>query len=220
MGQVEPFERHIHLIRHGQTEWNNARRFQGHTDVPLSAAGVQQAAHVAARMARLPVVMCVSSDLSRAHDTATAIADRLGVPLEADPDLREANKGELEGLYRDPTTGTIGDETRSFDEYDVAARPPGGESIVDLRERCLRFYQRLTRRMPGIPQGDLALVSHGGTMRAMMTVLLDLPVEASSSFHFGNCGLTTIRIRDGHPPLLLRYNDCQHLTVEDDVSVG
>lgn len=220
MDPATVLERRIHLIRHGQTEWNNSGRFQGHTDVPLSARGIDQAERLTARMADVPLAICFASDLSRAYDTAAAIACRNNVPLEVDPDLREANKGALEGTYRDPITGMFGDETRTFDDNDVTARPPGGESIADLRERCARFFDRLVARMDTLPEGDLAIVSHGGTMRALMTVLLSLPVEASSSFHFDNCGVTTIRVRQGHPPLLVRYNDCQHLEVEGDVSVG
>lgn len=219
MSAVEGFQRRIHLVRHGLTDWNRSRRFQGHTDVPLSPAGLQQAAAIAERLDGLPIVHCFASDLSRARDTASAIAGQLGIALTSDADLREANKGEFEGAYRDPESGLIGDETRSFDENDVAARPPGGESIIDVRDRCRAFVHRLDEADGSMPEGELVLVSHGGTMRALMTVLLDLPVEASRSFHFDNCGLTTVDLRGDQPSILLRYNDCQHLPVPAEASL-
>ena len=207
------FDRQIHLVRHGETVWNRARRFQGHTDVPLSDEGVEQARLAASRLRAFPIAYAYSSDLRRAFETARPIADAAGVPLEAVYDLREANKGELEGAYRDPKTGLIGDDARYHDENDVDARPPGGESMVDLRERCQRFMAYLQEQEPGLPPGDILLTSHGGTLRALMTVLLDLPIEAGRSFHFDNCSLTSIQFRGSLPPLMTRFNDTQHLTL-------
>lgn len=210
-------DRRIHLVRHGVTQWNRSKRFQGHTDVPLNDDGREQASATAMRLADWSIVHCFASDLSRAFDTAAPIAEQIPAPLESEPDLREANKGEFEGKLRDPVTGLIGDETRSFDESDVHLRPPGGESMSDVRQRCVRLVQRLACRSEEIPAGDLLLVSHGGTMRALLTVLLDLPLEACRSFHFDNCSVTTVRLSGGAPPVLVRYNDCLHLNGRDDV---
>lgn len=203
--------RRLHLVRHGVTKWNQVRRFQGHTDVPLSDEGQQQAMLTADRMASMPITVCFSSDLSRAYETARPIADQLGIELLASFDLREANKGSLEGKYRDPDTGMLGDESHYHDENDLDARPPGGESIVDLGERSERFFQHLTSIESGLPPGEILLVSHGGTMRTMLAILLGFPISAGVSFHFDNCGITTVDFRGDLPPLLMRYNDVYHL---------
>lgn len=204
-------QRRIHLVRHGVTEWNREQRFQGHIDVPLSDEGRRQAANVAERLSVLPICHCFASDLSRAYDTARVIMDRVGLEIEAVQDLREANKGSLEGKYWDARTGLIGDESGVHDEYDLNARPPGGESLMDLHDRVERFVRQTFDRDPEFPEGDLLFVAHGGTLRALLAVLLELPAEASRVFRFDNCSLTTVRLRSGTPPLLVAYNDCQHI---------
>jgi broad specificity phosphatase PhoE len=85
------------LWRHGQTEWNAARRIQGQTDTPLSAVGVGQARASAPRLAALKPTVLVSSDLSRAATTAGALAELTGLPIAYDPRLRERSFGEWEG---------------------------------------------------------------------------------------------------------------------------
>jgi broad specificity phosphatase PhoE len=203
--------RRIHLVRHGVTTWNRERRFQGHIDVPLSADGEHQARLTATRLSCLPISVCFSSDLSRAFQTAAPIAHTLEVEPLPESDLREANKGILEGKYRDPDTGLLGDESHYHDDNDVDARPPGGESMMDLGVRSERLLSRIADQDASLPAGDILLVSHGGTMRAMLAVLLELPMSASRSFHFDNCSLTTVQMRGDLPALLLRYNDTAHL---------
>jgi broad specificity phosphatase PhoE len=205
------FHRRIHIVRHGVTVWNRERRFQGHTDVPLSDEGVHQAELTAARIASMPVTSCFSSDLSRAFETARPIALRSKIEIVATQDLREGSKGVLEGKYRDPDTGLLGDESHYHDENDLEDKPPGGESMIDLGERTRKFFEKLARSERELPPGDILLVSHGGTMRALLSVLLDLPLEAARSFHFDNCSLTTVQFRGDLPSLLTRYNDFTHL---------
>ncbi len=206
------FHRRIHVVRHGVTIWNRERRFQGHTDVPLSAEGEQQAERTAERLSELPITSCFASDLARAFETARPIASKLGIDAHPVYDLREANKGQLEGKYRDPDTGMLGDESHYHDENDIDARPPGGESMIDLGDRVRRFMQDLSRHDPELPPGDILLVSHGGTMRALTAVMLELPMPAARSFHFDNCSVTTVQFRGDLPPLLLRFNDTGHLS--------
>ena len=88
----------ILLARHGETDWNIGRRVQGHTDIPLNAAGVDQARALAEQLAGEPLTAVFSSDLSRALDTATAVANAHGLVVVVDPRLREKNFGTWEGL--------------------------------------------------------------------------------------------------------------------------
>jgi broad specificity phosphatase PhoE len=207
----EQFHRSIHLVRHGVTIWNRERRYQGHIDVPLSAEGQVQAELTAEYLAEFPITHCFTSDLTRAFETARPIAHGLGFAPEPASDLREASKGALEGKYRDPETGVLGDESHFHDDNDLESRPPGGESMMDLWGRSRRFLNLLFERESTMPAGDILLVSHGGTMRALLAAMLGLPVEAARSFHFDNCGHTVIQFRGALPQLLLRYNDTHHL---------
>jgi broad specificity phosphatase PhoE len=179
--------------------------------VPLSSDGEQQALLTAESLSNLPITACFSSDLSRAYETARPIAAALEIAALPEFDLREACKGTLEGKYRDPDSGLLGDESHYHDENDIEARPPEGESLADLFRRSSRFLQRLQQTEHELPPGEILLVSHGGTMRTLLAGLLGLDAAAARSFHFGNCSVTTVQLRGDLPPLLTRYNDTQHL---------
>src|SRR6185437_6606991 len=97
------------LVRHGETDWNAERRYQGHADVPLNDRGVEQARELAEQLAGERIDAIYSSDLSRAHATAEIVGERLGVPVVTDPDLREIDVGAVEGLTFE--------ESRSFDGW-------------------------------------------------------------------------------------------------------
>src|SRR5690606_24937790 len=92
---------HFWLIRHGETEWNAGRRLQGWLDIPLSDIGRQQAHRLAAHLRALqgPQFKAVlSSDLSRAAETARIATEHLGLPVLADERLRERNYGVYQGM--------------------------------------------------------------------------------------------------------------------------
>src|ERR1700690_3620193 len=89
----------LFLIRHGQTEWNNASRAQGHTDVDLDVVGKKQAAQLGERFRGTRISCVLTSDLLRARNTAAAVADAAGVELVVLPELRERAFGEWEGKY-------------------------------------------------------------------------------------------------------------------------
>ena len=88
----------LFLFRHGETDWNREGRLQGHTDTPLNATGLAQAEALAETLRPHRLDAVVSSDLMRAWTTARIVAGALGLPLLADPGLRETNVGAAEGL--------------------------------------------------------------------------------------------------------------------------
>src|SRR5262245_31231363 len=88
----------VHLARHGETEWNASGRIQGHADVGLSERGRAQARALAERFRRSPPARIVSSDLSRAMETATIVSAACGVPVETEPAFREQHLGEWQGI--------------------------------------------------------------------------------------------------------------------------
>jgi broad specificity phosphatase PhoE len=160
----------ILLTRHGETDWNLARRVQGHTDVPLNAAGIEQAAELARSLADVPLAAVYSSDLARARDTAEAVARLHGLDVTVDPDLREKHFGTWEGLtdreiaerFPDAVSGSWGD----------------GETSEQVAERVLRVLARISKDHA---PGPVLVVSHGGPLRA---ILQHLSVEHG---RIGNC---------------------------------
>jgi probable phosphoglycerate mutase len=135
---------HVFIARHGETDWNVAGRWQGHTDVPLNATGRAQAVALAERLRSEGIAAVATSDLSRARHTAEIVAGALRVPLAlVDPDLREQRFGRFEGLTPDECAERYPEDWARY-VADRHAGPPGGETRVALRERagCLAFACR------------------------------------------------------------------------------
>jgi probable phosphoglycerate mutase len=158
------------IWRHGRTEWNASGRFQGQLDPPLDQTGRAQAARVAPLLARaLPAgaTVVVSSDLSRATETAAVLVELLGVPLRTDTRLREHGLGSWEGLTRDEVA------TRFPEQYAdwVAGRPVrgrGGENPAAVAQRAMAALTEL-------PTAEAAVVvTHGGTGARLVESLLQL----------------------------------------------
>jgi 2,3-bisphosphoglycerate-dependent phosphoglycerate mutase/probable phosphoglycerate mutase len=167
--------RRLILLRHGQTEYNATNRMQGHLDTELTELGHSQAKQAARDLAELAPQQIISSDLSRALDTAVALGDAVGLPVTTDERLRETHLGEWQGLTHHEVDA-IAPGAREQWRADASLAPPGGESRVDVAARSMPLVQEL------VEKGDwgdrpIVLVAHGGTIAAMTAALLDLPVD-------------------------------------------
>jgi len=158
------------LVRHGETDWNAEGKLQGHSDRPLNDFGRRQANALADRLAGDDVAAIYSSDLSRAKETAEILGARVGVPVVVDPDLREKNWGNWEGL--------TGDE-RIHVEFE-------GESTKDHRERVLRAVERIAERHPG---QRVVVVTHGGSLRRIQAA-----VNGVADPVIDNCAVWTYQV--------------------------
>lgn len=184
------------LWRHGQTEWNAAGRFQGQTDIGLDATGRAQAARAAPMLARLEPSLIVSSDLSRAHDTALALADVTGIPVRVDPDLRETNGGSFQGLTGPEIEASFPADWASWASGDPHHRNPGGgESRADVAARMLAAVIRAADEAEG---GLAVLATHGGAARLAVAQLIGLPLDRVGSLGvISNTAWTILERRTG-----------------------
>ena len=149
----------VFLVRHGATDWNKEKRAQGHADIDLNEEGHKQAASAANELAHMDIDAVFSSDLNRAVDTAQAIASAHGKEVVIDPDFREIDQGEWEGLTADEIRERWPDLWGPNRHYNAR---PGGESPQQVRERALAALERAVRAHP---EGRIVVVSHGGTIR-------------------------------------------------------
>ena len=155
----------LFLFRHGETDWNREGRLQGHTDTPLNASGLAQAEALSEKLRPHRLDAVVSSDLSRALTTARIVADALGVPLLADPGLRETDVGAAEGLLWADAKIRFGEglTERWFTDGDVAF--PGGETGIATRTRGLAALRRLAAAQP---YRRIGVSTHGAMLRQLM----------------------------------------------------
>jgi glucosyl-3-phosphoglycerate phosphatase len=162
------------LWRHGQTVWNAERRFQGQSDIPLDETGQAQAERAARLLAALRPAMIVSSDLSRAAQTAAALARLTGLEVTLDKDLRERHGGRWEGL----TDTEI--RTRYPAEH-ATWTPPDGEPSAVVADRVAGALHRIAdaagNEQDSAEPGLAVVVSHGAALRLGMSRLLGMPDE-------------------------------------------
>jgi probable phosphoglycerate mutase len=141
------------FLRHGETDWNARGLSQGHVDIPLNAVGEAQARRAAQALRRRGIGAVFCSPLSRAQDTARAVAAEIGVPAVVEDALREVAFGVQEGQ---PMSAW-------FDEW-VEGRftPEGGEAFAALTERAVAAVNRLTAG-----EALVLVVGHGAFFRAL-----------------------------------------------------
>jgi broad specificity phosphatase PhoE len=161
------------LVRHGETDWNAEGKLQGHTDRPLNDYGRRQARALADRLAGENIDAVYASDLSRARETAEIVGEKLGLTVAVDPDLREKNWGNWEGLTSDE---------RLHIEFE-------GETSEAHRDRTLSAVQRIVERHPG---ERVVVVTHGGSLRRIQAAVsgFALPV-------IENCAVWGLAHEDG-----------------------
>ena len=194
------------LVRHGVTDWNREGRFQGHLDPPLSHGGQHEAALVGARIAAeddLRPTRIVSSSLLRASQTADAIGAATGVTVEPDRRLIEIGQGEWEGRTHDEIAATDGERYAVWRTSD--GLPPGGETIEGTMERLGDVIDAI---LPG--EGTIVVVTHGGTIRVLGRMLLELSARRAWALDVDNASLSVID-RDNGSWRLVRWNDTGHL---------
>lgn len=155
----------ILLVRHGQSEWNAAGRWQGQADPPLTDLGREQAWSAARSLGAVDAIF--ASDLQRASETALLISGSLGVgPVVVDPDLRERDAGEWSGLTRaeihERWPGYLdapADEHVGFGPAAAPKRPPSWEADDSVLERAVSALRRIHE---AVGDGDVLAVTHGG----------------------------------------------------------
>ena len=204
---IDRHERRIVLWRHGRTAWNAERRFQGQSDIELDAEGRAQAQRAASLLVHLTPSRIISSDLSRAFATAQALAALTDLDVITDERLRETFAGEWEGLRRPELLATYGDAVAQW-ASDSHARPGGGETRIEVAERMVEAINHYVNELP--PQGTLVVATHGGSARAAIGALLELPPQNWACLGvLSNCAwsiLTENTTGHGPPRRLQEYN--------------
>lgn len=197
----------ICFIRHGETDWNVAKRIQGQRDIPLNDTGRSQALALALNAAHYDFSALYSSDLQRARETASRIAERRGLEVHALPQLRERHFGifqgltAVEGLQRYPAAHAC------YKARDVNYDFESGESLLGFAERIKGAVDDLLRRHPG---QTIAVVSHAGVLEIVYRKATGRPLHTPRDFVIPNCALNWFNV-DEHAWHLEAWDDHHHL---------
>jgi broad specificity phosphatase PhoE len=185
--------RTIYLARHGETAWNRAGRWQGHTDVALNEEGRLQAHALGRTLIARGIVRAHASDLARARETGEIVAGLMGLPpVATDPGLRERGFGVFEGLTREESETQFPLEWSRY-KAGEGDSPPGGEPREQVVARMRRAVQAVaaTLRLDHPGDGSALAVSHGGAIRLLVKSItgeMPPPLENGATFRLDLLG--------------------------------
>lgn len=186
------------LVRHGETDWNREKRFQGHIDIPLNSHGILQAGLIRAYFDQLETgggkplyTHCISSDLDRAQTTARTIHSNRAPDIELKPSMRERHYGHLSGLTGDEMQGKSPTEFASLRSRVPDALIEGGESLRQFNDRVLSAFQNICLNHQN---QTILLVAHGGVLDCIYRHCANEPLEKQRDWQLPNCALNVIDI--------------------------
>ena len=177
----------ILLVRHAHSAM--AGRFCGHTDAALSELGEKQLSEIVDDLERWPITKVYTSDLKRAHNTASAIATRRALPLVARAGLREISFGEWEGLSWAEIEARAPAEAASWLSGYPMQAAPGGESFEHFRSRVEAELQALVQQSE---QQCVAVVTHAGFIRTALVSVLGIDERSMHKIEIGHGGVTIL----------------------------
>jgi broad specificity phosphatase PhoE len=196
----------IIVWRHGRTPWNVENRFQGQADIGLDDVGRGQAARAAEALAALDPAVLWASDLSRARDTAGALADLTGLPVTTDRRLREIHVGSWEGLLGSDVEQVDPEAARRLRAGEDVRRSATGESPTEVGTRVAAALRDLAESAPD--GSTVVAASHGLGGRVGVAELVGLPPEHRRLLGgLSNCAWVSVdRHRSGRYWRIEQYN--------------
>ncbi len=194
---MQPTNKRIYLIRHGETEWTLSGQHTGMTDIPLTKKGEEEAALLGKTLRGHPFEAVLCSPLRRAKETC-AIAGFLN-QAQLQPDLVEWNYGDYEGL----TKVEIWKKSPGWDIFSNGA--PDGESLADITARANRVLTKILAI-----EGDVALFSHGHFLRALAACYLRLTAQEGRLFALSPSSISILGFERERPVISL-WNALCHL---------
>ncbi|MBI2140075.1 histidine phosphatase family protein [Candidatus Woesearchaeota archaeon] len=238
----------LFLIRHGETQWNQQGLYQGRSDIPLSPEGIEQAEKAGKALALEPLKVIYSSPLKRALQTAQIIAkahkttEKIStlpstlppipspilppIPLIQEPCLCERDYGKWEGLALAEVKQKFSEDYSRYCKDRINTRPPGGESLADVKQRLKHFAERLVNRhsmkdsesasgkiggasaMKGNADA-VAIVAHNGTLRALKGSIMNDGDKSVEGDTFSPASITIIYMKG--KPKVESFNSTAHL---------
>ena len=169
----------LYIARHGETAWNVENKISGRTDIPLTDRGLKQAQALAEQAKGRGIDVILASPLLRARQTAQAVSDAIGVPVQTDGRLVELDFGIFEGRDRS-------DPDFQYVRGQMPTRYPGGESAFQLAHRVYSVLDDVKERYAG---QTVLLVCHGGVCRMVRSYFEDMTNEEYCGYHAPNAEL-------------------------------
>lgn len=195
------------LTRHGQTDWNIAGRYQGQSDIPLNQTGWSQAEQIAKRLSTETIHAIYASDLSRAVNTAQAIANLHQLEIEKDPRWRELSFGDWEGMNYKEMSAHSPDVFSKWMLDPQHISTPNGETLDHLARRVRAAFEELKNKHK---DETVLVVSHSGALQALLAFTLGVDLNRYWQFRISQASLSELHVFPDSVTLNL-LNDTTHL---------
>ena len=202
----------FYLIRHGETDWNKAGRYQGRTNIDLNAEGREQARLLGERFRFLPLDALYVSPLNRAVETANEVARTTGITPVTDEHFIEINFGEWEGHTIEELSEKFGTAYTDFFKDPFDHPVPGEGSFQNAMDRAIEGFNILAKRHQG---QNVAIISHGGLLRVMLVGLLEMSDAFYRKTWMTNTSVTMLDVMPDGRKLLMTLNDKAHLEMAE-----
>ena len=209
----------IWFIRHGETDWNRQRRLQGWQDIPLNEFGRNQAGLLASRLREdarsTPIHAIYSSDLQRAHATATPVSEQLDLRVRVEPGIRERGFGVLEGLDLERIDALAPEAAAAWRSRDPLRALDGGETLGQFQSRVISTVDDVASRHDG---ERILMFTHGGVLDIIWRHASGVPLNAPRDAALLNVSINRVGV-DGRKWEVLDWGDVSHVAAEvgDDV---
>lgn len=199
------------LTRHGLTDYNAQRRYQGRVDIPLNETGLAQARLLQKRLAAIHLDGAYTSDLQRAATTAQIALEGhpSGLTAKPEPLFREISGGKFEGMVWDDIIGTYPEEAAAWQADRINVAPPEGENLLEVTTRIAQALDKIVKEQTS-EDASVLLVLHGGILSVMLCQMMGMSLDRLWQWRVDNCSLT---ILDIYPQgaILSLFNDITHI---------
>lgn len=195
------------LTRHGQTDWNIAGRYQGHSDVPLNQIGQSQATQIAKRLSKETIHAIYTSDLSRAANTAQAIADFHQLEIKKNSRWRELAFGDWEGMTHQEMSAHSPKLFEAWMKDSLNISTPNGETLAQLAKRVNSASDDLKSQHK---DQTVLVVSHSGALQSLLSAILGVDLNRYWQFRISQTSLSELTVYEDSVTLSL-LNDTSHL---------
>ncbi len=198
----------IYLVRHGQTIWNEEGKLCGSSDVPLDDKGLAQARRVAERMRNVKLAAVYSSPLLRARQTAEAIASLHNLSVQVEPDLREIDYGDWEGLKVAEAMEKFPELERMRREDPMNFVAPNGEPMKSFAERVIVAIQRIAAKHP---DETLCVVAHQTVNRFILCWVMQMDFRLWRQLRQDPTCVNLLQVREDGLWRVCLVNDTCHM---------
>ncbi|MBL8062752.1 MAG: alpha-ribazole phosphatase [Anaerolineales bacterium] len=203
----------LYLTRHGQTDWNIARRYQGHSNTELNQVGIRQTEQLAKRLSTETIHAIYSSDLARAIKTAKTIAhiQEQAPAFHTDSRWRELSFGDWEGMTYEEMSAHSPELFDAWMKDSLTVSTPNGETLAQLAERVKTAFNEIKSQHK---DQTVLVVSHSGALQTLFALTLGVDLSRYWQFRVSQASLSELKVYEDSVVLNL-FNDVSYLTMDD-----